>query len=211
MQSVRKVSIKTRLVTLAVACLTAVAFCVTVGFWSSERLGELSQRVFVSKDVVADILPPPMYLIEMRLVMSRLFEKTLEPAAAQKEVERLAKEYQDRVTYWQANPPYGLERQLLGAQHAEGQKFIAATVAAAAKAKAEGVDGLRDELPKLQALYEAHRSGVDDTVSQANKFAATEAENFARVAAGTRATLLTFMNLGDAPDDERNLRVEVLG
>ena len=195
MQSVRKVSIKTRLVTLAVACLTAVAFCVTVGFWSSERLGELSQRVFVSKDVVADILPPPMYLIEMRLVMSRLFEKTLEPAAAQKEVERLAKEYQDRVTYWQANPPYGLERQLLGAQHAEGQKFIAATVAAAAKAKAEGVDGLRDELPKLQALYEAHRSGVDDTVSQANKFAATEAENFARVAAGTRATLLTSLVL----------------
>ena len=195
MNSVRQVSIKARLVTLAVACLTAVAFCVTVGYWSSERLGELSQRVFVSKDVVADILPPPLYLIEMRLVLSRLFEKSLEPAAAQKEVERLAKEYQDRVTYWQTNPPYGLERHLLGAQHAQGQKFIAATLLVAGKAKAEGVDGLRDELPKLQALYEAHRTGVDEPVSQGNKFAATEAEDFAKVAVATRTTLLTTLVL----------------
>lgn len=195
MNSVRKVSIKTRLVTLAVACLTAVAFSVSVGFWSTERLGELSQRVFVSKDVVADILPPPLYLIEMRLVISRLFEKTLEPAAAQKEVERLAKEYQDRVTYWQANPPYGLERHLLGVQHEQGQKFITTTLAVTSKAKAEGVDGLRDELPKLQTLYEAHRSGVDETVSQANKFAATEAGGFATVAAATRTTLLATLVL----------------
>jgi methyl-accepting chemotaxis protein len=79
------VSIKARMMVIALICLTAVALCVTVGVWSTERLAGLSQRVFVSKDVVADILPPPMYLIEMCLVVSRLFEKSLEPNAAQKE------------------------------------------------------------------------------------------------------------------------------
>ena len=191
----KNASIKSRLVTVAGLCLTAVAFCVAVGFWSSERLGELSQRVFVSKDVVADILPPPMYLIEMRLVLSRLFEKSLEPAAAHKEVERLAKEYQDRVIYWKANPPYGLEKYLLGVQDDAGQKFIADALRVSTKASSMGVDSLRDELPKLQVLYEAHRAGVDETVSQGNTFAAAEAEGFASVASATRTTLLATLIL----------------
>ncbi len=82
--------------------------------------------MFVSKDVVADILPPPLYLIELRLVLSEAAEGTLNPDAATKEFERLVSDYDARVAYWTKNPPYGLEKRLLGEQHAAALKFIAA-------------------------------------------------------------------------------------
>ncbi|MDP3652490.1 MAG: methyl-accepting chemotaxis protein [Rhodoferax sp.] len=188
--ALRQLTVKTRLAGLTAICLSAVLTCALVGWWSSAKLTELSQRVFVSKDVVADILPPPLYLIEMRLVVSRMFEKSLEPAAAAVQVERLAKEYDDRIQYWKTNPPFGLERQLLGTQHEQGQKFIAAVRTVVGKASAEGVDGLRGELPQLHTLYEQHRSGVDATVVEGNKFAATEIDQFGAVVRSTRTIIV---------------------
>jgi len=90
------------------------------GFWLQGRMGQNAAEVFVSKDVVADILPPPTYLIEMRLVLSQAVEGTLQPSEAQQQVARLAGEYQARVDHWTQHPPYGLESQLLGRQHAAG-------------------------------------------------------------------------------------------
>jgi hypothetical protein len=62
------------------------------------------ERSFVAKDIAADILPPPMYLIELRLVLSRLADGTLDLAAARTETERLRKEYLDRAAH-AATPP----------------------------------------------------------------------------------------------------------
>lgn len=186
---VRYFTVKARLAGLATICLTASIICAGVGLWSANRLTDLSGRVFVSKDVVADILPPPLYLIEMRLVLSRLMEKSLEPATAGEQIEKLAKEYDDRIQYWTANPPYGLERHLLGAQHEAGKRFIEASRAAVAKAKADGVDSVRGELTKLHELYETHRKGVDVTVVAGTEFAAGESKNFAAVVSASRMIL----------------------
>ena len=53
------------------------------GYWAQDRMDRSASEVFVSKDVVADILPPPMYLIEMRLVLSQALEGTLPSKEAQ--------------------------------------------------------------------------------------------------------------------------------
>lgn len=191
----RQLSVKARLAALSVICLSAVLICALAGWWSSSRLTDISQRVFVSKDVVADILPPPLYLIEMRLVVSRMYEKSLEPPATAQEVERLAKEYEERIQHWKANPPHGLERLLLGAQHEEGQKFIDAVRVVVRRAQTEGVDALRGELPQLQSLYEQHRSGVNATVVEGNKFASTEIDQFGTVVSSTRTFLVVTLVL----------------
>ena len=60
------------------------------------------------------MLPPPLYLIEMRLVLSQGVEGTLPPDRVKTEVARLAGEYDTRVRYWQRHPPYGLQARLLG-------------------------------------------------------------------------------------------------
>ncbi len=192
--ALRLVSVKARLAGLAMACVLAVLVAALIGLWSANKLTTLSERVFVSKDVVADILPPPMYLIEARLVLSRMVEGGLPPAAALTEIERLSKEYDDRVRYWTSHPPYGLEQQLLGAQHESGQKFLAAVRAVVAKAGGgDGVDAVKGELTRLHGLYEIHRQGVDATVVQAGKFAAQEIDSFQAVVSRSQALLLAVL------------------
>lgn len=58
-----------------------------------------------------------MYLIELRLVLSQALEGSMPLDQAQTEAARLIKEYGERVAYWTEHPPYGLEAQLMGAQH----------------------------------------------------------------------------------------------
>jgi len=149
------------------------------GHWAQGRMNQSATEVFVSKDVVADILPPPMYLIELRLVLSQAVEGTLPVEQAKQEVQRLSAEYQSRVRHWQANPPYGLERQLLGRQHEAGERFIAAAGQQVIDRLVAGdTEGARQQLPAVHELYQAHRAGVDATVEEGNRFASASVTAF---------------------------------
>lgn len=103
--------------TIGVAAALAVA---AQGYHFINKLDASAIRVYVAKDVVADILPPPMYLIEMRLVLSMLMDGSLKASDGKKRFDELATEYSQRVDYWTKNPPFGLESKLLGAQHYRG-------------------------------------------------------------------------------------------
>ena len=149
------------------------------GYWAQWQMDQRATEVFVSKDMVADILPPPMYLVELRLVVSQAVEGSLPVAEAKTQYDRLVSEYQQRVDYWTQHPPYGLERQLLGRQHQAGIKFMAATKSGVIdKLLAGDVEAARRALPDVHALYLEHRSGVEETVAVGNKFAATSIESF---------------------------------
>lgn len=148
-----------------------VCGCVGVALMVANRLSDNSETAFVAKDVVADILPPPMYLIEMRLVLSQALEGSLDAPKALKEVERLESEYQARVAYWRAHPPKGLERELLGAQHAQGQAFITASKALLGKLAARDIYQAQAQLASVHAIYQAHRAAVDGTVVSGNALA----------------------------------------
>jgi hypothetical protein len=117
-------SLNRTLMILSSSGIFAAALLTGLSLWGERRADVAAQGAFVAKDVGADVLPPPMYLIEMRLVLSQAAEGSMDPATAHKEVARLQKEYADRVTHWTKNPPYGLEKQLLGAQHEAALVFI---------------------------------------------------------------------------------------
>ena len=157
------------LVSVALLALCLLAGVAKLGNDMSERTVE---RGMVAKDVVADILPPPLYLIELRLVLGMAVAGEMPVTEAQKEYARVAKEYADRVAHWTQHPPYGLETALLGEQHAHGRQFIAAAEPVL-KAVAEG-DQARatTALAVAHTLYAKHRAGVDATVKTANAFAA---------------------------------------
>jgi len=162
--------------------LAAAAVLLGTALYSSHRLGNDAQRSFVAKDVTADILPPPMYLIELRLVLSQGIEGTLAPKAAAEEVARLTKEYEARVDYWKANPPFGLERELLGAQHAAARKFIAAAQASIVPSLLAGDrEAARRALAEVHALYVEHRAGVNTTVKSSAAFTEQAIASFDRV------------------------------
>ncbi|MFO1193351.1 MAG: methyl-accepting chemotaxis protein [Rhodoferax sp.] len=148
-------------------------------FWFQRQMNEAANQAFVAKDVVADILPPPMYLIELRLVLSQAVEGTLDAEEATRQFKRLATDYQERVDHWTRNPPYGLERQLLGRQHEAARKFLAGAQAEILEPLRRGdTAAARQHLPAIHALYQAHRQGVDETVEAGSRFAAATMTQF---------------------------------
>ena len=155
----------------AIGALAALGVAIQ-GYWSQDRMQRSAVEVFVSKDVVADILPPPMYLIEARLVLSQAVEGTMQAQEAERQFKRLTGEYQARVQHWQAHPPYGLEQFLLGPQHQAAQRFLSV---ASEKIIEPLLFGNRDlarrNLPDVELMYQAHRVGVDRTVEEGNRFA----------------------------------------
>jgi methyl-accepting chemotaxis protein len=156
------------LVMAGITALCALGLATAVGSIYAEKS---VSRGFIAKDVVADILPPPMYLIELRLLLSRAVEGTLPLADAQQEHKRLVGDYESRVRHWKDNPPYGLETQLLGAQHEAGQKLITASEVVLATLATGDREATAGAMKTAHTLYIEHRAGVDATVAVANAFA----------------------------------------
>jgi methyl-accepting chemotaxis protein len=160
---------------MIVSAIVAAGLISASAQWSEQRSGIAVDRALVAKDVTADILPPPMYLIEMRLVLSQAIEGTMPRERAVAEVDRLDKEYAARVDYWTAHPPHGLQAQLLGAQHDAGRRFIAQ---ARKVLDAAGGEAALAALKEADAVYLQHRAGVDVTVKASTAFADEASANF---------------------------------
>ena len=161
---------------IGVAAALAVA---AQGYHFINKLDASAAKVYAAKDVVADILPPPMYLIEMRLVLSMMLDGSLSPADGKKRFDELAAEYAQRVDYWTKNPPFGLESKLLGAQHTAAQAFMGAARTQIVEPVVAGqADAARANMATVHALYLQHRAGVDVTVTEGNALATTVMKDF---------------------------------
>ena len=163
-------SLRHTLALLIISGLVVAVVLSATSLWGQQRSARAVDRSFVAKDVTADILPPPMYLIELRLVLSQVLEGTMELARAQQEAARLEGEYRARVSYWTAHPPYGLERELLGRQHRAAERFISAAHEVL-QSLARGDRGAAlQSVQAAHALYLEHRAGVDETVQASTRF-----------------------------------------
>ena len=175
----RRMGLRAMLNTLIAIALAAAVGISGLSFWGSQASGIAATQSFVTKDVTADILPPPLYLIEMRLVLSQAVEGNMPIAAAQTEFKRLQTEYKDRAEYWRSHPPYGLESKLLGAQHQEGQAFmLLADKTLELVASGATPDAIQASLKAAQASYVAHRAGVDATVKESVSLADQSIANY---------------------------------
>lgn len=166
------------------------------------RIGSAAyQEVIHSKDVIADVLPPPLYLIESYLLV-------LEAASGsagqrldelQRRVGELEKEYRERHRYWQ---PVELQPALRAAlletslqpanrfyQEAQAGFFPAVKLGDAAAVQAS--------LEKLRAFYQQHRNEVDRVVLLATEFN-REAERAAGELVAARQWLLAGVYLAIA-------------
>jgi methyl-accepting chemotaxis protein len=160
------------LLLLLISCgVLACATLTAVSLWGAHAAGDAAQRALVSKDVTADVLPPPLYLIELRLVLSQAVEGSMPLDQARSEAARLEKEYGERAAYWQQNPPYGLQAQLLGRQHEAGMRFIAASRPVLAALAAGDTAAAQAALKLAHVAYGEHRAGVDETVKVSTAFA----------------------------------------
>ena len=190
-------SLRSSTLSLAGVGVLAALLIAAQSYWGMKGLSEIASKTFVTKDVVADILPPPMYLIELRLVLSQGVEGSMPGAEVQKQFERLVGEYRGRVAYWQKNPPYGLETQLLGRQHLGAQKFIdAAKSDVVARLAAGDTEGARKGLAAVHGLYLEHRAGVDETTLAGARLADEAIAAYGETSAAISRTSVWVLGLG---------------
>ena len=181
MTSFQNLSIAQKLASLAVVFLfgfgvfAALAFDTLVDV---EITGPLYQDIVRNKDLVADVLPPPQYIVETHMIALQLTDPR-DRSAVQSLVARARKlrsEHEDRYAYWLRQPlrPDVREKMLVQAYRPAHQYFellekeLVPLALAGEHAKATAL-----VLQRLEPLYEEHRRAVDDVVRMA--FAGVEA------------------------------------
>jgi methyl-accepting chemotaxis protein len=186
-------SISTRFAILI--ALFLLGFC-AYGGWSFKTLNELKvngpvyHRIVQSKDIVADILPPPEYIIESYLVSLQLSAAS-DKASQDKLIERLKTlraDYDTRHAYWEKEalePALG-EPLLVGA-HKPALEFYGLAVNELVPAvQKQDSSQISAAMTKISQAYEVHRAAIDNVVALANKRAeADEADARERILSAT--------------------------
>lgn len=172
---------------------------ISISFFGLYSVRSAADQMGQGKDVVADILPPPLYLIESQLqVYTLLHAKPEEREALLQTLARLQQEFESRNRFWQEsslNEP--LRELLLGEQKVQGElfwqllndKFVPA-IKAGDLAQAGALAA------RLHTLYNAHRLGVDATVIRGNEYAAEQMAHLANTTRLCYGLLLCAAMLG---------------
>ncbi|MGL5090616.1 MAG: methyl-accepting chemotaxis protein [Aeromonas sobria] len=155
---------------------------ISISFFGLYSVRSAADQMGQGKDVVADILPPPLYLIESQLqVYTLLHAKPEEREALLQTLARLQQEFEGRNRFWQeSNLNEPLRELLLGEQKVQGELFWQLLNAQFVPAiKAGDLTQAGAIAARLHTLYNAHRLGVDATVISGNQYAAEQMAHLA--------------------------------
>ncbi len=183
---------------LVFASLTGFVVVCAASFWALSELkvnGPLYQRIVQGKDLVADILPPPEYIIESYLVATELRDVNASEQR-EKSISRLAdlrKDYNERHEYWlkQSLEP-NLQKALLSDAHGFALEFYKKLDEQYLPAvRAGDKDRVKAVMTELQASYEKHRQVIDQVVTMTNARNTEDESRGAELIRQVNALLLT--------------------
>lgn len=182
----------------------AIGFAV-YGGWSFKTLNELKingpiyQRIVQGKDLVADILPPPEYIIESYLVSLQLLEAAdkIDQDRLIERLKTLRGEYDTRHAFWLKE---GLEDELAKIFLKDAHEPAAAFYESAFGEFVPSVQaGAHDKalvaMARMRQHYEIHRKAIDQVVQFTNK-RNTDDETAARQRIDRETILLLLMLIG---------------
>jgi methyl-accepting chemotaxis protein len=130
--------------------------------------GPIYQRIVQGKDLIADILPPPEYILESYLVILQLANSSdsQETQTLIKRFDVLKNDYDTRHDYWQnENLDPELKAQFLEKSSLAAQAFYhEAQTHFIPSLQAENQSDMRSSLAKIRLIYEEHRLAIDKVV-----------------------------------------------
>ena len=158
------------LTALLIAGVVGMVVVAAVALQELKVGGPLYERLSLGKDLVADILPPPEYLVESYLEAQLAVS---EPERATEHRERLAqlkRDYDDRHAFWlKAEFDADVKKLLTQNAHAPAQRFWALAEGQLLPALARGDQAAaRAVLGPLGDIYRQHRAAIDQVVSAAD-------------------------------------------
>jgi methyl-accepting chemotaxis protein len=166
------------------------------GAWSLKTLNEVKvngtvyQHIVESKDLVADVLPPPLYVVEAYLVclqLSQIVEAGAEQKAGQEtllaRLKQLQKDYEERRAFWLAKGlESGLADALLKQAHEPATAFFKVALNELAPAVLDhNLPAVKIAQVRLQTEFNAHRQHIDNVVALGNQRTQRAEENAQRL------------------------------
>ena len=189
-----KFRITQRLWLMAGCAITFFVMLALVGSYSVKNVRGAADNMGMGKDVVADILPPPLYLVEANLVARQAVEggDAKQVAAYVADLKRLRKDYDERIAYWSAsNLDAAIKDVLLGEQRKHADLWWKAAFEQFMPALARGEQaGALALLKAMDVHYQAHRAGVDATVAKSSAFADASLAQLQRADQGPAGVLV---------------------
>ncbi|HSN13460.1 MAG TPA: hypothetical protein VLT61_02440, partial [Anaeromyxobacteraceae bacterium] len=188
------------LVTVFVAGFAAFGLVFEDTLRTLEIQGPIYRRIIEGKDLVADILPPPAYVIESYLVVLQASNEA-DPsriAALRARFDALRREYGARREFWSRTLADRATREaLLERSWEPAREFYDLATAEYFPALAAGDRARAGDLAfgPLKARYDAHRAAIDDVVRLATASQAVEERDAAEVVR-TRSRLLVALASG---------------
>ncbi len=169
---------------LIVAIATLAVALFAAAMTSQIRIGgALYDKINQGKDLVADILPPPEYVIEAYLEATLALDKSKPLAESKARLEQLHKDYDERREVWQKSDlPSALIEKLTKKSDGQVQLFWNSVERQLLPALERGDHAAADSAYKSASqVYVVHRAVIDEVVSDANDLnTAIESEAEAR-------------------------------
>lgn len=197
---VKSLSVNSQISLLLLTFLLGLVLASAVMYSAFSRVqvnGPIYQRVVQGKDLVADILPPPEYLIEAYLVMLEMENADATALSPLIDVSRkLREEYEQRHQFWQHDLPDGkLKTLMVSDAYRPGIEFLELrdkqyipALLAGNRAAAQAL------LPLMAKKYAEHRAVIDKVVNLANERNSAD-EKFAAAVVSEKEWLLLALAL----------------
>ena len=135
--------------------------------------GPIYNQIVQGKDLIADVLPPPEYVIEAYLVVLQEAEETDPTRIAQliERGERLRLDYESRQEYWRRElaPDELKDYMTVAAAKSAAEFFRIRDEEFVPALRAGDRERVRALIPLMNRHYEAHRLAIDQVVSIATK------------------------------------------
>ncbi|UQR64051.1 methyl-accepting chemotaxis protein [Bradyrhizobium sp. C-145] len=166
--------------------------------------GPLYSDIKLGNDLIADILPPPEYVIEAYLEATLAMREPDQLAAHGERLVQLRKDYDERKAFWVSSSlSADLKTALVSKSDAEVQKFWKASDQLLPALKAKDAAASERAYAQLKDAYTAHRTVIDSIVESANKqnaamekLAADRDSSMLYILLGVSAAVLAFIAAG---------------
>ncbi|MEH3124581.1 methyl-accepting chemotaxis protein [Agrobacterium cavarae] len=170
-----RISISTAVTATGLALIAGVLLTLLTGAEALNRLkvnGPIYEDIIYSKDLIADILPPPLYVIESYALAN---ESTLHPdtlAVNAPRVKVLKEQYEERRAYWKTTRlPDVLKTKLLDDVLVKGDDFWREMQGVTLPAlQANDRNAIVASLSALRVKFHRHEAAVNELVEMGNLF-----------------------------------------
>jgi len=196
----QSLTIKARLWLLAVIFASGFALFAFFSYSVMNTIkinGALYHDIVQTKDLIADVLPPPEYIIETRLVSLEMLhtKNTDELSTLIKTIERLKGEYETRHKFWEDNLHHEKIRPLMIEKaYTPALKYYEILETKYIPAIQSGNLSYASELAsgELKEVYFEHRKAIDEIVILSNEYAMSNEENATKLLQGENIKLFVL-------------------